>query len=411
MKIVIATTAVLSGCVLLTSTSRILAQDWPQWRGANRDAKASGFTAPKTWPKELAQKWKVTVGQGDATPALVGDRMFVFARQQGQEVILGLEAATGKELWKEGYDALAPTGPASRHAGPRSSPVVADGKVVTYGVRGTLSCSSTSDGKLLWRKEDFSGAWPQFFTSSSPLISDGLCLAQLGGPEKGGIQAYDLAKGDLKWSWTGDGTAYSSPVLANIGGSKHLVALTGKKVVGLNPTDGKLLWDVTFAPGGRMAYNAATPIVEDQTVIYTGSGRGTRAAKIEKQGDSFAAKETWTNSTASVQFNTPVLKNGMVFGLAQNGDLFCLKAQDGSTLWTAPGVGARNGFGSIVDAGTVLVALSPQSELIVFEPSDKEFKKVASYKVADSEVYAYPILSGNRIYVKDQDSITLWTIE
>src|SRR5262245_63889900 len=73
------------------------AQDWPQWRGPNRDAKAADFKAPATWPKELAKKWNVTVGEGVATPALAGGSLYVFARQQSSEVTLGLDAATGKE--------------------------------------------------------------------------------------------------------------------------------------------------------------------------------------------------------------------------------------------------------------------------------------------------------------------------
>ena len=63
----------------------VLAADWPQWRGQNRDAKVTGFTPPATWPKELAKKWSVTVGDGVATPALVGDRLYAFARQGDEE--------------------------------------------------------------------------------------------------------------------------------------------------------------------------------------------------------------------------------------------------------------------------------------------------------------------------------------
>ena len=119
---------------------------------------------------------------------------------------------TGKELWSEKYDATQVSGPAAaQHSGPRSSPAVADGKVVTLGVGGVLSCVDAATGKLLWRKDDFSGAWPRFYTASSPIITDGLCIAQLGGESNGGIVAYDLATGDQKWKWTGDGTAYASP--------------------------------------------------------------------------------------------------------------------------------------------------------------------------------------------------------
>ena len=394
--------------VLAVSAGCALAQDWPQWRGANRDAKASGFTAPKTWPKELTQKWKVSVGLGDATPALVGDKLYIFARQGDDEVIRCLDAANGKELWQEKYAAQAVSGPAAQHSGPRSSPSVADGKVVTLGVSGILTCVDAAKGKTVWHKDDFAGAWPRFYTASSPIITGGLCIAQLGGESSGGVVAYDLATGDQKWKWTGDGTAYASPVILTIDGTKMVVTLTAKKIVGIGVTDGKLLWEVPFPVQGR-AYNAATPIVDGATVIYAGSGRGTKAVKIEKTADGFAAKELWSNPDNAVQFNSPVLKGGQIYGLSQNGVIFCLDAKDGKTLWTAE-LGGK-GFGSIVDAGSALLALTPKGDLTVFEPSDKEYKKVASYKVADTETYAYPVAAGKGVFVKEKDSLTLWTID
>lgn len=399
----------LAGCTVLVSVSSISAQDWPQWRGPNRDAKATWFSAPAAWPKELKRSWKVSVGQGDATPAWVGDRIYVFARQEGREVALCLEAATGKEIWRDGYDALAATGPSSRHPGPRSSPTVLDGKVITYGVRGTLSCYEAAGGKLVWRRDDFAGVWPRFFTASSPLITDGMCIAQLGGEENGGLIAYDLASGNPKWKWNGDGTAYASPLVATLGGTKAVFAMTAKKVVALAISDGKLLWETAFVPQGR-AYNAATPIVSGSMLVYTGAGRGTKAVALDKSGDGSGAKELWSNSNA-VQFNTPVLKDNLLYGLTQNGDLFCVNAQNGETNWTVPAVAGRSGFGSVVDAGAVLMALTPQSELIIFSPDGKEFKKLASYKVADTEVYAYPVLTRNQVYVKDQDSLYSWSFE
>jgi outer membrane protein assembly factor BamB len=394
--------------LLAISASCALAQDWPQWRGPNRDAKASGFTAPQTWPKELTQKWKVSVGLGDATPALVGNKLYVFARQDADEVIRCLDAANGKELWQEKYAAQAASGPAAQHSGPRSSPAVADGKVVTIGVGGVLSCVDAASGKMLWRKDDFSGAWPKFFTASSPIVTGGLCIAQLGSESNGGIVAYDLATGDQKWKWTGDGTAYASPDLLTVEGTKMVVTLTAKKIVGLGVADGKLLWEAPFPVQG-MNYNAATPIVEGQTVIFAGAGRGTKAVKIEKTADGFAAKELWSNPDNGVQFNSPVLKGGQIYGLSQKSVIFCHDAKDGKTLWTAE-VGGR-GFGSIVDAGSVLLALTPKGELLVFEPSDKEYKKLALYKVADSETYAYPVPAGKGVFVKEKDSLSLWNID
>jgi outer membrane protein assembly factor BamB len=407
---------VVVGCAMLFGVSCIWAQDWPQWRGPHRDGKATGFKAPKTWPKELTQKWKVTVGEGVATPALVGDRLYVFTRQDGKEVIRCLAAADGKEVWQDSYEVQPPTRPASgfknEFVGPRSSPTVAGGKVVILGARGALSCYDV-DGKRLWRKDDLKG-WPRFFAASSPLVVDGLCIAQLGGQKNGGIVAYDLDSGKEKWKWTGDGPAYASPVLLTVGGTKVIIAETNAKIVGLGVADGKLVWETSFAVEGRGQYNASTPLVDGQTLIYSGSGRGTRAVKLDKKDDKITAQDLWSNDN-NVQFNTPVLTKGFVFGLSDRNSLFCINTQGGKTAWTAPlgGGGGRGprGFGSIIVAGPYLMALTPQAQLIVFEPTDKEYKKVASYKVSDKETYAYPIVAGNRVFVKDFDTLTLWAIE
>jgi outer membrane protein assembly factor BamB len=189
--------------------------------------------------------------------------------------------------------------------------------------------------------------------------------------------------------------------------------------------------------------------------------------KLEKEGDKFVAKELWSNTDKGVQFNTPVLKNGMLYGLTQGNELFCINAKDGKTAWSAPfpgsntgelaagerprgerpagerregerpggerppgdrppgdrppggppgggrgmGRGGAGGYGSIVDAGSVLLALTPAGQLIVFAPSDKEFKQLASYKVSETQTHAYPVASGNRIFIKDKDSVVLWTID
>ena len=206
-------------CVILISAICVFAQDWPQWRGPNRDGKVSRFTTPQTWPKELTPTWTTPVGLGDATPALVGEKLYVFTRQGDEEVTLCLNAGNGKELWKDKYAAQAVTGAPARHPGPRSSPAVADGKVVTIGVGGVLSCLNAATGKLVWRKDPFPKVVPRFFTSMSPIIVDGMVIAHLGGQGNGAIIAYDLATGDQKWQWAGEGPEYASP--SSVDGGWH----------------------------------------------------------------------------------------------------------------------------------------------------------------------------------------------
>lgn len=396
--------------LILISATCIFAQDWPQWRGANRDGKVTGFAAPEKWPMELTQKWKITVGTGDATPALVDNKLYVFARQGENEVILCLDANDGKELWREQYTAQAVTGAPSQHPGPRSSPAVMDGKVVTIGVGGILSCLDAATGKVLWRKDPFPGVIPKFFTAMSPMIVDGMCIAHLGSAGNGAIIAYDLNTGNEKWRWAGEGPEYASPVLLIIDNIKQIVTIAEKSIVGVGAVDGKLLWQLPFVPQGR-GYNAATPIVDGQTVIFTGASRGTTAVKIEKQGDGFVTKGLWSNKDVAVQFNTPVLKEGLLFGLTDKNNLFCINVQTGQTAWIDTTRRGSGGFGSILDVGSVLLALTSNSELIAFKPSDKEYTELANIKVADTPTYAHPVIAGNRIYVKDGETLAMWIIK
>jgi outer membrane protein assembly factor BamB len=398
------------GCVILISASCVFAQDWPQWRGANRDGKVAGFKAPGQWPKELKLRWKTTVGSADATPALVGDKLYVFTRQGDEEVATCLDAASGKEQWTEKYAAQAVTRPADSHPGPRSSPAVANGKVVTLGVGGVVSCLDAASGKLLWRKDPFPKIVPRFFTSYSPIIVDGMAIVHLGGSGNGAIIAYDLNTGDEKWRWADEGPDYGSPVLLTIAGTKQIASPTEKSIVGINMSDGKLLWTYPFPPA-RRAYNAATPIVDKQTIIVTGVGRGTKALKIEKQGDDFAAKELWSNPDLATQYNTPVLKDNLLFGLSDRNKLYCIKAQTGKTNWTDENSCGSRGFGSVVDAGSCLVVLSNDSELIFFKPDGNAYSEIKRYKVSETPIYAHPVIAGNSIFVKDQDAVTMFVVE
>jgi len=401
---------VLVGCVVLMSATCLCAQDWPQWRGPNRDGKSSGFKTPQTWPAELTQAWQATVGFGDATPALVGQRLYVFVRQGEEEVALCLNAANGKEIWRDQYAAQAVTGAASRHPGPRSSPAVADGKVVTLGVGGVVSCLDAATGKLIWRKDPFPKVVPKFFTSFSPIVVDGMAIAHLGGQGNGALIAYDLATGDEKWRWADEGPDYGSPVLCTVAGAKQIVTPTEQSIVGINVADGKLLWKYPFPPA-RRAYNFATPIVGKQMIIITGAGRGTRGLKIEKRGDGFAARELWSNADLATQFNTPVLQEGLLFGLSNRNNLFCIDAQTGKTAWTDAASCGSRGFGAIVGAGSCLIALTNDSELIVFKPDGKAYSEIQRYKVAETVTNAHPVIAGNRIFVKDQETLALWTVE
>jgi outer membrane protein assembly factor BamB len=388
------------------------AQDWPQWRGVNRDGKVTGFTAPATWPKQFTQKWKVTVGQGDTTPALVGDKLYVLARVGSEEVISCLDAAAeGKVIWSDKYAAPAATGASAReHPGPRSSPAVVDGKVLTLGLAGVVSCLDAASGKVLWRKDDFPGAWPRFYTSYSPIVVDGLAIFLLGGGNTGAAVAYDLATGNEKWKTPGVPPAYGSAVAFTADGVKQIAVLGDTDFMGIAVADGKVLWKIPFPVSG-MGYNAPTPIVVDgQTLILTGQGRGTRAVRVEKKGNTFATTELWSNPQLATQFNTPVVKDGFIYGLSERNFLFCLDVKTGQTKWTDT-ENRRTTYGTLVDVGPAIFALTQSCDLIVFQPDSSAYKELTKVKVGDKSTFAYPVISGKRVFVRDTDSVAMWMME
>jgi outer membrane protein assembly factor BamB len=495
MQRAIRTVLVPAFLFLLAICKHATAQDWPQWRGPNRDAKTTGFKAPATWPKSLTKKWQAKVGDGVATPALADGKLYVFTREADLETLRCLDAARGDEIWKQKYEEDPAEGAAGGFPGPRSSPAVAQGKVVTLGVRGILKCRDAASGKQLWMKNDLADSWPQFFTSSSPIIVDNLCISQLGGPQDGGIIAYDLASGQEKWRWMKSGPGYASPVLMTVNSAKVIVAPTDEgrnegKLVAIAAADGKLLWEMPYR---EVRYIATTPIVNGSTIIIGGPGSGISALKLKKQGDKIVEERLWSNTDNSLGFNTPVLKDGLVFGISGGDQVFCFNTQSQKTAWTVPlvkppaaekegankGVGKSDdqrvqavlvqfvqqdspknsdpnnrdrsndnpgrgfgqgpgrgqgpgqfgpggpfgrgggmgrggmmtrGYGSIVDVGTALLALTPAGELVVFQPTGDSFKELARYKVAEGGTYAYPIPAGNEIYIKDKDTVTLWSL-
>lgn len=400
----IATVSVSAACF---GSEGLRAQDWPQWRGANRDGKSDALVAPATWPTNLTQKWKVTVGIGDATPALVGGNLYVFARQDANEVLLCLDAATGQNKWQEAYPAdYIVTGPPARHPGTRSSPVVAEGKVCTLGVGGILSCFDAATGALVWRKksvEDYQGVPYKADSSMSPIVADGRCIVQVGKATNGAVMAFDLASGAPKWKWDGDGPTESSPVLLTAGGKKQLVTFTVKFLLGLDLADGKLLWKVPFAANQG---NHTTPIVDGDKVIYTGQSKGVSEVKIEAQGEGFVATPVWSITQFGSHFSTPVLKDGLLYGCSDR--LFCLDAGTGAGLWDQTMNLGQSA--SLVDAGPVILALGVNGELVVFKPG-KTYTQLARIQAASSETWAHPVVAGNKIFIKDNDSVGLWTIE
>jgi outer membrane protein assembly factor BamB len=389
------------------NTSGAYSQDWPQWRGPSRDGKVTGFKAPSAWPVELKQEWKISVGTGDATPVISSGKIYLNSRQGDNEVVLCLNAADGKELWKDLYPSSPVTGPAGSHPGPRSTPTVSDGKLITFGATGILSCYDAVTGKLLWRKENPGNEVPQFFTSMSPLVVDKVCYGHIGTKDKGKVIALDINSGKEKWVWEGDGPAYASPSMMSAGGNKLLVVQTEKNLLALNPADGRLLWQVS-TPVQQRFYNCVSPYIDGQIIYLSGQGTGTKAIKVEKNGNDFITTELWSNPAVGAKWNTPILLDGFLYGFTDQKRLYCLNASTGATAWIDTTVSSD--FSTIVDCGQVIIGMASTGNLIVLKPDPSAYNEIARYKVSETPVYAYPVISGNGIIIKDAESLTLYRV-
>jgi outer membrane protein assembly factor BamB len=396
---------VISFLLLISFIPAILdAQDWTQFRGKNLDCKVTGFKAPATWPASLEEVWKVKVGTGDATPVISDGKLFLHTRQGNDEVILCLDASGGKELWKVQYPAPAVTGPAASHPGPRSTPAISEGKVVVYGATGILTCLDAATGKVLWKKENPDNAYPQFFTGVSPLITGpNLVAVHTGAKDKGEVTIIDMKTGTEKWKWAGDGPSYASPSLIKTGGKANLLVQTEKNLISFDPSNGKVLWQMA-TPVQQRFYNCTSPSVDGSTIYVTGQGTGLKAVKAESAG----VKEIWSNAEVGAKWNTPVLKDGYLYGFSDQKRLYCVNAATGATAWIDQSV--NSDFATLLDCGEVLIGLPSTGNLLVFKADPKAYTEVAKYKVAETPVYSFPLVAGKNIYVKDAENLTMFRL-
>jgi outer membrane protein assembly factor BamB len=384
--------------------------DWPQWRGPNRDGSLTTFSEPRSWPDQLTRKWKIEVGTGYATPIVVGNRVYAFSRQEDNEVMRAIDADTGKIVWETSYPAPFRMNPATaRHGpGPKSTPTYADGRLFTLGISGIVTAFDAATGKQLWQKPA-PPVEPLFHTAQSALVDRGVVILHVGGHKQGALTAFDPATGAVKWSWDGDGPAYGSPIIADIGGTRQVITFSQESLVGVDAASGQLLWRTPFV--ARSVTNSITPLVYGgNTVIVSGQGKPLTAYTIAKKDGQWAADLAWENPQLSLSFSNAVLVGDAVFSLSamNSGQFFWADAKTGKTLWTSAPRQAGNA--AIVHAGNLLFVLKDDAELMVARSTPGGFEPIKTYSVADSATWPAPSVSGNRIFVRDISTLALWTI-
>lgn len=400
--------------VIAASTQLTAAQDWPQWRGPNRDGVTTGFIAPTVWPEKLKPVWKIPVGVGHASPLVVGGKIYLHAREDDNEVVAGFDLNTGKNLWRQRYAAPYSMNMAafSHGKGPKATPAFYNGKLYTFGISGILSCFEATTGNLKWRQEfspQFKNTSPTYGVSTSPIIANGLCIVHAGGPNQGALMTFDGENGQVKWSWQGDGPGHASPIITELAGTQQVITQTQNFCIGVAAATGQLLWKIPFTTAYDQ--NIVTPIVAPGLIIFSGLDKGTFAIKVSKSGTNWTTEQAWHNQELSMYMNSPVVSGTFLFGLSprRRGQYFCLDTQTGATLWTSEG--RQGGNAAIINTADYLFLLNDEGSLIIAKTNAKAYEPVAKYLVAESSTWAHPVVAANNLLIKDESMLTLWKLE
>ena len=397
--------------VALLAGSTPASGEWTQWRGPNRDAAGSVQGTWESQPAGLTRRWRVEVGAGQSSPVVAGRTAFQFAREDGNEVARAIDLETGRVRWRQAYAAPYEPypGAASYGSGPRSTPVVHDGRLFTLGISGMLTAFDAASGRILWQK-DFTGRFPAsappFGTSMSPLMAEGALIVHAGGHDGGALIAFDPSTGAEKWTLQGDGPSYSSPILASFSGQQQVVIQVHRKVLGVDPAAGRALWSVPFVT--PCDQNIVTPLQVGDRLILSSVNQGTMAIEPRRDGDRWTARTAWHSTDVSMYMSSPVLMNRRVFGLShkRKGQYFALDPATGAVEWTSPGAQGENA--AFVVAGAAVLVLQGDGTLFTLPSNATSFAPSKPTRVADTATYAHPVPTEKGLLVKDENGLSLY---
>jgi outer membrane protein assembly factor BamB len=386
----------------------VAAQDWDQWRGPFRTGATATFKPPAAWPDRPTRVWKVPAGSGHASPIVADGRAYLFFRVGEQEILTSYDLATGKEIWRQTYDAPYQLNPAAvgHGKGPKATPADDRGRIYTFGISGILSAWQAKDGQLLWRKDfrkDFSRTSPDYGVAMSPLVEGDVVIVHAGGTGNGALLALDSAKGTVRWAWKGDGPAYASPIVARFSGVPQVITQTQSHVVAVALADGRALWQIPFTTD--FDQNIVTPVVVGDLLIYSGNQKPLAAVRVTQQGSKWSTTQAWQNEALPNYMSTPVVVGQTLYGLTQRnkGQFFAADVHTGKTLWTSKGREGDNA--ALVASGGLLIATTTEGELVIARASPSAFEVVKRYTVADSPIWAHPVPAAGGVLIKDAETL------
>jgi len=401
--------------VSLNTVSTSVAEDfWPGWLGPERNGWVKGFTPPARWPAELKKGWQRDVGIGYGSPLVSGGRVYVHARQGEQEVAWCLDLKTGAVIWREAYPAPFKIGGGGEYhgKGPKSSPLLADGRLFTMSISGVLSAWDAASGKLLWRRDydqQFTKSHPYWGAATSPIVDGKHLIVHFGTDEQGALVALDVASGKEAWNLDKDAPSYSSPLLVEIEGVRQVVEWNHRALVGVDSTSGRPLWEYPFPHVGS-DQNMPTPVFHNGHILLGGENRGIHSLQPRLNGDTWTVKEDWHQEKLALDMSTAVINGDLLYGFSHydSGRLFCLDPRSGEILWQGPPRTGRNVM--FLSIPGYIVALIDSGELQIVAASGSGYKKVASYRVAEGGTWAPPVLLKEGVLVKDIKTLTMWSL-
>jgi len=403
--------------MLIVTGITVKAQDWPQWRGANREgvSKETGLNLnwaekkpPLTWTFRQA-------GAGFSAPVIVGTTLYGQGAADGNDFAFALDTQTGNLKWKQN---LGTQSVIERGDGPRGSVTVDGDKLYLIRGSGHIHCLATSDGKTLWQKDfkgDFNGAMmSNWGYSESPLVDGDLVVCTPGGTD-GTMIALNKNTGAVVWrtkEWT-DQAGYSSPIVAEVGGLRQYIQQSSKGVAGIAAKDGKLLWKIDNA-----AYRTAvipTPVFNDNMVYVTnGYNGGCIGIQLTKNGENIKADSVYTNRVISNQHGGVVMINGFIYGYAEPpaSGWVCQNMKTGEIAWTEKAQDTGIGKGSVIGINDRLLLFDMQSGALVVVAASpdgwKEFGRMeiperTKVSTQDNQLWTHPVVANGKLYVRDHD--------
>ena len=398
---------VLAGAVALSAQSASV--EWPQWRGPDRNglSKETGLLAQ--WPRSgPAVAWSAAMlGAGYGSIAVQGERVYVQGMRNNQSVVSTLNRADGKPVWVR---ILGAAGDNDRGPGPRGTPTIDGDRLYALSETGDLACLRTSDGSVIWQRnilKEFRGDNPYWLLSESPLVDGNLVIVTPGG-RGAGVVALEKMTGKTVWvsKDLSDGAAYSSPIVADVGGVRTIMAFTANAGVGVRASDGKLMWRNGSASNGTA--NIATPVYSDGKVFYTSSyGTGAALLQLRAANNEVRAQEVYFTRDMKNHHGGVVLVGGHIYGY-NDAILTCLEFASGKMIWRDRSVGK----GAVTYADGHLYILGEDNVVGLAEATPAGYKEKGRFSITDQgwPAWAHPVVSGGRLYIRNQGTLTSYDV-